>query len=115
MKTLGQYIRERREAQDISLREFAKKLGDLSAAFVSDVELGRRFPSEEVLAKMGRILGEKVEDLKKYDSRPPVEDLKRLSASDPSFGFALRKVVEKQLTAKDLLELIDKSEQRKKR
>uniref|UniRef100_E6PXT0 HTH cro/C1-type domain-containing protein n=1 Tax=mine drainage metagenome TaxID=410659 RepID=E6PXT0_9ZZZZ len=115
MKTLGQFIRERREAQDISLREFAKKLGDLSAAFVSDVELGRRFPSEEVLGRMAHVLGAKVEELKKYDSRPPVEEIKRLSASDPSFGFALRKVVESKVSAKDLLDMISKSEQKKKK
>lgn len=40
MKTLGQRIRELRETKDLSLREFAKQLGDLSAAFLSDVELG---------------------------------------------------------------------------
>jgi len=115
MKTFGQFIRERRETRDLSLREFAKKLGDLSAAFVSDVELGRRFPSEEVLAKMAHVLDVRVEELKKYDSRPPVEDLKRLAASDRSFGFALRRVVEKQITAEELHHLVNRSEQKKKK
>lgn len=115
MKTLGQHIRELREKKDISLREFAKNLGNLSAAFVSDVELGRRYPSEDVLAKMAHILGTSVSELKKFDSRPPVEELKRLAASDPTFGFALRKVVEKQVSAEDLLDLLNKAEQRKKK
>jgi hypothetical protein len=36
MKTLGDRIGELREQKDLSLREFAKKIGDLSAAFLSE-------------------------------------------------------------------------------
>jgi transcriptional regulator with XRE-family HTH domain len=115
MKTLGQHIRELREKKDISLREFAKQLGNLSAAFVSDVELGRRFPSEDVLAKMANLLDTSTAELKKFDSRPPVEELKRLAASDPTFGFALRRVVEKKFSAEELLDLLNKAEQKKKK
>lgn len=115
MKTLGQHIRELREEKDISLREFAKKIGDLSAAFVSDVELGRRFPSDDVLGRMAHVLGVRCEELKKYDTRPPVEELKRLAASDPTFGLALRRVVEKNFNSEDLLDLINRSEQKKKK
>ena len=53
MKTLGQRIRELREEKDFSLRELAKKSG-VTAPFLSDIELGRRYPSEKVLsAKSG--------------------------------------------------------------
>ena len=114
MKTLGQKIRELREAKDVSLREFAKKLGDLSAAFVSDVELGRRFPSDKVLAKIAHHLGVTVEELKKYDTRPPVDELKRIAAADPTFGFALRTVIEKKVSADELMNLAKKSDQKKK-
>ena len=114
MKTLGQKIRELREAKDISLREFAKKLGDLSAAFVSDVELGRRFPSDKVLSKIAHHLGVTVDELKKYDTRPPLDELKRIAASDPTFGFALRTVIEKKVTADELMNLAKKSDQKKR-
>lgn len=114
MQTLGQKIRELREAKDISLREFAKKLGDLSASFVSDVELGRRFPSDKVFAKMAHALGVTVDELKKHDTRPPLDELKRMAASDPTFGFALRSVIEKKVSADDLMNLAKKSEQKKK-
>lgn len=114
MKNLGQILRELREAQDISLREFAKKLGGYSAAFLSDIELGRRFPSDDVLVKMAKILGVKVEELKKHDTRAPMEDLKRLAASDPTYGFALRQVVQKNLTGEQLLDMVKQSEQKKK-
>jgi transcriptional regulator with XRE-family HTH domain len=112
MKTLGQRIRELREAKDISLREFAKKLGDLSPPFVSDIELGRRFPSEKVLEKIAHILEEPIEELRRYDSRPPIEELKRLSASDPTYGFALRKVVDGEISAEDLMKFANKKQKK---
>jgi len=108
MKTLGQRIRELREEKDMSLREFARKLGELSPPFVSDVELGRRFPSEKVLEKMAHVLGVTVEELQKHDSRAPIEDLKRLVASDPVYGFALRKVADGEISPEDLLKLANK-------
>lgn len=115
MKTLGQRIRELRETKDLSLREFAKQLGDLSAAFLSDVELGRRFPSEKVLAKMATALGVSEEELRSYDTRPPMEELRRLSSSDPMYGMAFRKVVESKVSGKELLELLKNREHRKKK
>jgi len=92
-KTLGERIRELRAEKDLSLREFAKKLGGLSAAFLSDIELGRRHPSDKVLADMARVLGSTVEDLRTYDARPPVEELKRLASTDPAWGLAFRRVL----------------------
>jgi len=102
-KTLGQRIRELRDEKDFSLREFADKLGGVSAAHISDIELGRRYPSDELLKKMADKLDTTVDDLRSYDSRAPVEDLKRMSESDSTFGFALRKLVDKEVTAADLL------------
>lgn len=112
MKTLGQHIRELRERQDLSLREFAKRLGELSAAFVSDVELGRRFPSDKVLAKMAQVLGVAVDELKSHDQRPPVDEIKQRAASDPAFGFALRRISE--LTSEQINDLIKKVDPQKK-
>ena len=114
MKTFGQRVRELRGAKDLSLREFAKKLGDLSAAFLSDVELGRRYPSEKVLGNMARILGVSVDDLQSYDTRPPIDELKRLSNMDPMYGVAFRKMVENNFTATELLEMLMSREKKKK-
>jgi len=119
MKTLGARIRELREAKDLSLREFAKKLGGLSAPFLSDVELGRRHPSDAVLADMARVLGTTVTGLKKYDTRPPVEDLKRLTSRDPALGFAFRKMVDQiadqDLSSQDLVKFLEKHSERRKK
>ena len=114
MKTLGQHIKELRGEKDLSLREFAKKLGGLSASFLSDIELGRRFPSDEILRKMAHALGTTVDDLKSYDMRAPVEELKRRAASDPVFGLALRTVLEKDISGDKLFALAKKAKDRKK-
>ena len=112
-KSLGERIRELRLAKDISLREFAKKIGN-SAAHVSDIELGRRYPSEEVLEAIAEFLKVPVEELRSYDSRVPVEELKKLIAMEPAFGFALRKLAGTNVTAEEILSLAGKKKAREK-
>ena len=106
-KTLGERIRELRESLDISLRELAEKL-KLSAAFQSDVELGRRYPSEKVLGELATALKTSVEDLKKYDTRAPVEGLKKLASSNPAYGLAFRTIVDKKINPDELLKWAEK-------
>ena len=107
-KTLGERIRELRSEGDLSLREFAEKLGGLSAAFLSDIELGRRHPSEKILAEMARILKTPLEELRQYDTRAPVEELKRMVSSNPAYGLALRQIVEKRVSPEALMKLAEK-------
>ncbi len=115
MKNLGQRIRELREEKDISLRELAKK-AELSAAFLSDVELGRRYPSKKVLQLIAKELGVKAEELESYDTRPPsAEEVKRVIQTDPAFGFALRKVIDKKISSEELLRLAGKEPGSKKK
>lgn len=111
---LGQRIRELRDRQDLSLREFATKLG-CSAPFISDVELGRRYPSEDILRDMARILGTTWEELKSHDIRPPVEEMKERIATDPRYALAFRKVINSNITAEDLLELAERKTKKKPR
>lgn len=113
MKTLGMRIRELREGKDLSLREFAKIL-DLSAAFVSDVELGRRHPSDSVLAKMARILETSLDELANFDTRAPVEDIRRLTNENPAYGLAFRKVIGEKVTPEELIELAERKSKDKR-
>ena len=110
--SLGQRLRELRDKADLSLRELAKRIG-VSAPFLSDIELGRRFPSAEILGKLARALKVPLEELKKYDNREPIAELKRLMDSDPKLGFAFRTAVEKvksgELTAEDIIARLSKS------
>ena len=55
-KTFGDRLRELRDKKDFSLRELADKL-KVTAPFLSDIEFGRRYPSEEVLAGLAKLLG----------------------------------------------------------
>ncbi len=63
---------------------------------------------------MAQVLGVSVDELKKYDPRPPLEELKRIAAADPTYGFALRSVIEKKVTADELMNLAKKSDQKRK-
>ena len=110
-KTLGQRIRELRELRDISLREFAKRI-EVTAAHQSDIELGRRFPSDVVLKRSAKELGVDSAELQQYDNRLPVERIRRIIQNDPTFGFALRSVVDKDVKAEELLELSKKKRKR---
>jgi transcriptional regulator with XRE-family HTH domain len=102
METLGTRIRKLREAKDISLREFARRIG-ISAAFISDIELGRRYPSDDMLLKIAVELEADVEELKKLDTRAPVEEMKRMAEANPTFGLAFRTLVDRKIKAEDLL------------
>ena len=105
VKTLGEKIRERREELDLSLREFAKKL-KCSPPFISDVEHGRRFPSEAMLVEMARQLKLDITELKQHDPRAPLDEIKRMTERDPSYAFAFRTLVDSKLTPQELLHLI---------
>lgn len=106
-------MRRRRDELDISLREFAKRL-DCSPAFVSDIELGRRFPSEKVLAEIARVLKVKLEELRALDVRPPIEEIKRVTHNDPTFALAFRTVIDNNISADELLEFVKSKEEEKK-
>ena len=115
MKTLGERVRELRDEKDLSLREFAKKLGGLSAAFLSDVELGRRHPSDKVLLRMAQVLGTSIVELRSHDTRAPVEDLKRQTHADPTWGLALRRMIDAKVDPEQLMKLADDTERKRKK
>ena len=113
MLTLGQYMRQVRDEKDLSLREFAKRI-DCSPAFISDIELGKRNPSEEVFNKIAKTLGVTVVELKQYDTRPNAEGLRKLSV-DPKFAFAFRTIIDSNIDSKDLLDFVKKQANKNKK
>lgn len=110
--TLGARIRQLREQHDLSLRELAKKLGDVSAAHLLDIELGRRFPSPPLLRKIAAALRVEVAELEQLDTRAPVEELRRRAAADPTFGFALRQLG--NMSSQEILDLLERKQETKK-
>lgn len=93
MQTLGEYIRAKRDEADLTLRELARQLG-ITPPFLSDIELGRRNPSESVLAKIADFFKVPVDQLKQFDHRESVADLKRYLAMKPEQGIAFRTVMD---------------------
>ena len=124
--TLGLFIRDKRMALRISLRAFAEMLSTLlaqdapetdnsgetkfSAGFLSDIENGRRFPSDRVLSAIAQALKGPEQELREKDQRMPTDDLQRLQALNPQFGFAFRRAVDyinrRNLSPQDVLERI---------
>jgi transcriptional regulator with XRE-family HTH domain len=100
--SLGNYLRTLREKRDLSLREFARKL-NCSAPFISDIELGRRYPSDKILEDMATVLGVAVVDLKAHDDRPPTEEMKKLIAANPMYALAFRTVVDRKVSPEELI------------
>jgi transcriptional regulator with XRE-family HTH domain len=90
---MGQRLREMREHAGLSLREVAKA-AKISAPFLSDVELGRRFPTNETLALIAQKLRASADDLKKHDHRSALANLKRLAEGSPSLAAAVRALVD---------------------
>ena len=115
MKTLGERIRELRDEKDLSLRELCKKADDISPAFLSDIELGRRHPSDQVLRAIAKALGTNHEDLKSHDTRPAVEEMKRRVLQDPNLGFAFRRILDENVSSEDLVNLANQKAKRNKK
>ncbi len=112
-KSLGEVLRELRDKVDLSLRELAGK-AEISAPFLSDIELGKRYPSDDVLKKLANILKTPFDDLKQYDNRNTYADIKRMM-ENPQIGFAFRSVAEKYKKGElSVAELINNIQTQKK-
>lgn len=94
LPTLGERLKELRLARRLSLRALAEAAGLKSAAFVADVERGFRHPSPEVLAALSAALGEPLESLQQLDLRAPLRELREMTARNPAWAAALRRLVE---------------------
>ena len=92
MKNLGERIRELRDEKDLSMRELAKRAG-ISSAYLSDIEFDKRHPSDDVMHRLADALDTTFKELKEYDTRTAVEEMKQRVSKDPRLGFALRRVL----------------------
>lgn len=103
-KTLGQKIRELRQEKDLSLRDLGNRLKEpgspnpVSAAFLSDLENGRRFPSDDMIGKLAEALGTTEADLREHDQRAPSRELNDLVEMNAQYAFAFRRVLEEVKT-----------------
>ena len=103
----GARLRELREQKNISLRELAKKIG-VSGAFLSDIELGRRFPSQDKIDLLAKEIGVLAEELRQYDFRDEAETIRKMMFSDPKAGMAFRTLKDKLTRGANPQEIMDK-------
>ncbi len=90
-------MKELRDGRGLSLRALSKRLDGLaSAAHLSDIERGRRFPSKDLLSRLAQTFEVGFEELEAYDGRTDIRDLKRRADFDPSFGLKLQSFIENQ-------------------
>lgn len=115
-KHLGREIRRLRTKAGITLRKFAKSLG-ISAAHQSDIEHGRRMPSEPLLRATAKALahvGATYEEFKKLDTRLE-PDLEEWMQRTPAARQLLREAKASRRPVKDLLdemrEIMEREEQ----
>ena len=84
--TLGSYIREQREAAEVSLRQLAKASG-VSNPYLSQVERGLRNPSAEILGQIAKALRISAETLYVraglLDEHPATSSVGEAIAADP--------------------------------
>lgn len=109
---LGSRIRELRKTRQMSMRALAQATGLKSVAFVADLERGFRNPSPDVLAALARALDQPLDSLRRFDHRPPVQELRALTEENPAWAAALRRIVDaarsQEITPEDLVRILDK-------
>ena len=102
---LGSEIRRLRMKAGIGLRVFAAKV-KVSAPHQSDIELGRRMPSEKVLRATAHVLrdqGTSYEALKQLDARLDPE-IEAWAQETPEVGQMLREVRNSRRPPREVLE-----------
>lgn len=72
MAALGEKIKKLRLARGYTQRAFAKELG-ISAGYLSQIEMGLRKPSRELVRKMADAYGASLDYLLRDEEVPPVE------------------------------------------
>lgn len=98
-------IKRLRLKADYTLRKFAEEVG-ISAAYLSDIEHGRRMPSDEVLRRMVdklRRVGASYDHLKALDSRIDAE-LTEWALQHPEASQMLREMRSSKRAPKEVLE-----------
>lgn len=107
--TFGAKIRELRQSRAMSMRDLALRANLKSVAFIADVEKGFRNPSPEVLADIAKALETPLAELRAFDLRAPVQEIRDITERDPEWAMAFRKVVDcagEGLTPRGLMNLL---------
>jgi transcriptional regulator with XRE-family HTH domain len=109
-ETLGDRLKRIRSSRKLGLRETALKVG-ISATYLSRVENNQESspPSEEKIRALSCVLEDNFDELMQLAGRvsSEVTDLIKADLNMPAF---LRRAREKNLTAEELMKLLDKKD-----
>lgn len=108
-QTLGEFIKERRAALDMRLRELARRL-DVTPSYVSDIENDRRVPSEDVLRRIAIELELDPDNLVARSGRIGT-DAERYLRQTPAATTLFRRISEEKLTDEELHGLLERVEE----
>jgi transcriptional regulator with XRE-family HTH domain len=93
MMTLGERLRYLRLQRGISLRKVAAA-AKISPPFLSDIELGRRYPSAAVLRRLAAPLKTSFGALSAYDPRAVIREASDRMMTDEKFRKAVTKLLD---------------------
>ncbi len=99
--SLGDYLREQRQAAKLSLRQLSELAG-VSNPYLSQIERGLKRPSAEILQQLAKGLEVSAESLyvragilddEYAGTIPPVADVRRAIAADPALTVRQKKTL----------------------
>jgi transcriptional regulator with XRE-family HTH domain len=103
--SLGDLIRVTRANQEIGLREAARKL-DITPSYLSDIELDRRVPSDDILQRISELLTIPSEHLYMMAGKLDAQTLAYMQ-THPKAIVLLRRIAQSNLSEKWLQHMID--------
>lgn len=109
-ETLGDRLKRVRSSRGLGLRATASKAG-ISATYLSRVEnnLETSPPSEEKIRALADVLQDNFDDLMQLAGRVPLE-VTELIKADSNMPAFLRRAREKNMTAEELMKLLEKQD-----
>jgi transcriptional regulator with XRE-family HTH domain len=112
-ETFGARVRRKRLLLRLGLRDTAKRVG-ISPTFLSRIETSaeKAVPSEDVIRKLAEILNDDFGELMALAGRIPSEVTDYVKAH-PGMPEFLRRAKEQNISAKKLMELLDKAQGKK--
>lgn len=109
--SFGKFIKEKRILQGKSIRSFANEIG-ISAAYLSDIENGNRYPPQKYLSVLINKLGLSIEEMEILYDLVGCEsgnyiDINIYLKDNENARRALRLAIQKNMTSFDWQKVID--------
>lgn len=99
---LGAFLREKRQNKGLSVRKVCEAINSnaneistemVSPAYLSDIETGRRVPSDRALKNICAVLAIAEEEIAQHDMRVPSQEIRDLAVANQLYGKAFRRIV----------------------